>query len=228
MTLDTPEQIEQTWGGHQPVLKAVLEVIRPRSAVECGCGMFSTPYLQTVPALHTIEHDPRWAAKFCRLYSPPPHHQWTIHLFNAKNSTCIRELPPGEYQTICKWYTSLAARQPPFDFLFVDTLLSCRVPAAETLGCKAQLILIHDLEPPGPEVYEWPRLRTFLKDWCHYIHRPMGRVNKVHQIPWTGLYSREPLNLDALNDVVRRESKELWGLDVGLGMLPQGEDGLDG
>ena len=217
MVLSTEREIQQTWGSHQPVLKAVLEVLRPRSAVECGCGIFSTPFLQTVPAIHTIEHAPGWAARMCTRYAPPPHHRWTIHRFGSfKNSTKFEDVTKEEYQQVCKWYTNLAAREQQFDFLFVDTFTICRVPATETLGPKAQVILIHDVEPASRDHFEWPRLETFLEGWRKYIHKPDGVVAKRHQIPWTGLYSRNLLDLDGLNKVVRRESMALWGLDAGL------------
>jgi len=47
MTLENAWQVEQTWGSHQPVLKAVLEVLKPFSVVECGCGNYSTPLLRS-------------------------------------------------------------------------------------------------------------------------------------------------------------------------------------
>jgi hypothetical protein len=201
--------IERTWGSHQAVLKATLEVLKPQSAIECGCGYYSTPFMQTIPRLTTIEHDIRWAKK---IQSEFPGHEWVIKEFMAKNPTRISELAEGEFEKICTYYENLSKRLYPCDLLFVDTFTACRIPAVLYLGRIAETIIIHDLEPPGPEVYEWHRLDEFLKDWNKYIHKPMGHVGNGHQIPWTGLYSMDELSLplDELNEAMKPESMRLW------------------
>ena len=70
-------------------------------------------------------------------------------------------------------------------------------------------IIIHDLEPPGPEVYKWGMLDEFLKFWRKYLHKPGGKVGR-YPIPWTGLYCRDPLPLGKLNEVVKKDSQRLW------------------
>lgn len=221
MGLTNKWEIEQTWGSHQAVLKAVLQVLKPQSAIECGCGDFSTPYLQTVPRLHTIEHDPRWASKVCSSHPPGENHQWTTKIFKAKNPTRIEELPQGVFNEMCSFYTKLTDKTAPFDLLFVDTFTACRVPAISTLGVKAQWIIVHDLEPPGPEVYRWDLVEPFLKPWRKYIHKPMGMIGSGHQIPWTGLYSRLHLPLEELNKVVERESQRLWNRNTYLELIQE-------
>jgi hypothetical protein len=203
--------IERTWGSHQALLKSVLKVLKPEYNVECGCGDYSTPYLIEVSKfLTTIEHDPGWATKIQSQHSPIPKHQWLVKRFRAKNQTRIDELPSGEFRRIMEWYKFLGTGLNEFDFLFVDTFTACRVPAVLGLGHLAKYIMIHDLEPPGPEVYEWKRLDGFLKDWKKYIHKPLGQVGNGHQIPWTGLYSRTPLPRGQLSNAMRDESKRLW------------------
>lgn len=224
MGLTNSWKIEQVWGSHLPVLKAVLEVLQPQSAVECGSGDFSTPHLLSVPRLHTIEHDPGWALKMESKYPSPPYHKWTVQRFRAKNPTRISELPEGEYQVIKNFYEDMAEAEGSFDLLFVDTFTACRVPATVALGQKARWIILHDLEPPGPEVYEWPRLQSFLQPWRKYMHRPQGSIGNGHQIPWTGLYSILHVDLEALNKVVERESLRLWGQKIPLELVP--EEGL--
>jgi len=226
MGLTKQEDIAKTWGSHQPLLKAVLEVLKPKSAVECGCGDFSTPHMKWIPYLTTIEHDPRWAKIIQNEYpwrlgkidenSPggvkksPIKWNWYIERFEAKNPTRISELPTGEFDNICYYYQRLATEFKPFDLLFVDTFTACRVPAVLYLGTLAEYIIIHDLEPPGPEVYEWERLDDFLKGWKQYLHKPMGHVGNGHQIPWTGLFSRKEIPLDELNKAMEPESIRLW------------------
>jgi len=218
--------IERTWGSHQAVLKATLEVLKPNSAIECGCGNYSTPHMKWIPYLITIEHDIKWAKEIQRKYpwrlakpdensldgikKSPVTWNWFIREFQAKNPTRINELPEGEFEKICNYYESLANELDLFDLLFVDTFTACRIPAVLYLGRIAKTIIIHDLEPPGPEVYEWHRLDEFLKDWNKYIHKPMGHVGNGHQIPWTGLYSKTELPLDELNKAMEPESLRLW------------------
>jgi len=206
MGLNNKWDIERTWGSHQPLLKSVLKVLKPGSAVECGCGDYSTSHLRSVQNLITIEHDSRWASKIRHQYSPE--HQWLVYQFQAKNQTRIAELPPGVFNEMNNYYKGLELE--PFDLLFVDTFTACRVPAVLHLGHLAEYIIIHDLEPPGPEVYEWSRLDEFLFGWNKLIHKPEGYINKAHKIPWTGLYSKTELPLDQLNEAMKDESERLW------------------
>ena len=208
--------IERTWGSHQAVLKAVVEVLKPESAVECGCGNFSTPILAQLPSLHTYEHDIVWANKMRADYAD---HEWTMERISAKNPDRISELPENEFENICKLYSDWAKEQGSFDLLFVDTFTCCRVPATACFGLKAKYIISHDHEPPGEEVYNWSMLDPFLAPWYKYTHRPDGKINGVHQIPWTNLYSREELDIDALNSVLLPESRRLWGVDTKLEII---------
>lgn len=210
MGLTKKWDIERTWGSHQALLKSVIQVLKPKSAIECGCGNFSTPYLQSIPHLITIEHDPRWASKVRHHYSPSNVHKWLVKQFQAKNATRIAELPPGVFEEMNQYYEETAKGLNPFDLLFVDTYTACRVPAVLKLGNLAEYIIIHDLEPPGPEVYEWGRLDEFLSEWKSYIHKPLGHVGHGHQIPWSGLYSKSPIPLDQLNEAMKPESERLW------------------
>jgi len=141
---------------------------------------------------------------------PQSQQQWLMAAFRAKNSTRIAELPSGEFERICDYYGKLATELGPVDFLFVDTFTACRVPATLSLGPLAEYIIIHDLEPPGPVVYEWARLDDFLKGRRKYIHMPMGQIGNGHQIPWTGLFSRKPIPLEDLNEAMKPESVRLW------------------
>lgn len=215
MSLDTEEQIRQTWGSHQPVMYGLTRVLWPHSVIECGCGKYSTPWLQSFEKLLTIEHCPAWAKKMQKKY-PCKHHKWIVQNFPWNNGTKISELNNEQYKYICNWYNTLADSLDPFDFLFMDDYLSCRVPATLSLGNKAQIILVHDMEPQSQNVYEWDRLDDFFKPWHKYIHKPMGFVNKKHQIPWTGVYSRFPLDLKTINDIVVPRSWDLWNQNVGL------------
>lgn len=220
MTLSTKEEIAQTWGSHQPVLKAVLQVLKPRRAIECGCGDFSTPHFQSyVPNLLTIEHDPRWADVVMSRYKPWRAHKWLVKSFQATNSTGIDDLPAGEWEKILAYYKNQGQTLTACDFLFVDTLRSARVPAVLGLSCLTPVLLLHDLEHTSPAFYQYERLTEHLEGWHCCMLRPSGKIAKTHRIAWTALYSRDVLDLDALNIVVRKESQKLWGKDFGLELI---------
>ena len=199
--------IERTWGSHQPLVKAVMRVLKPQTVVECGCGDFSTPHLTEAPNLFTIEHNQYWGDKMKEKY---PNHNWKIRTFNAKNPTRIDELPPGEYKTIYEYYENLAKQFDHINLLFVDTFTACRVPAILNLGPKATYIILHDVEPPGPIVYSLDKLDTFFRRWNKYIHRPLGKIGGNHPIPWTGFFSRAAIPLQDINAEMEAESIRLW------------------
>lgn len=208
--------IERTWGSHQAVLKAVVETLQPESAVECGCGNYSTPILSKLNYLHTFEHDVTWANRMQKRF---PSHNWTVKRIRASNPTRISELPENEFVHICALYADWAKKENSFDLLFVDTFTCCRVPAIACFGLKAKWIISHDHEPPGDEVYQWPMLDPFFAPWFKYSHRPEGMVAGKHQIPWTNLYSREELDLEEINKYLLPESRRLWDMDTEMEVI---------
>lgn len=215
MTLETEQHVEQTWGSHQPVLRAVLEVLEPEEAIELGCGNYSTPHLQAcVGDLLTVEHDPNWATKILQKHPARDGHKWIVHPFRCENATAIADLPEGEWEAINDFYKSLAATMTHCDFLFVDTFRAARVPAVLKMAKLADVVLLHDLEGNSPQYYEYDRLGHFLEhsNPYHYMHRPEGMVNGIHKVPWTALYSRRSLPLEEMNMVIHRESERLWGV----------------
>jgi len=209
-----PNEIKQTWGSHQPLLKSFLSVVQPKTAVECGCGNFSTPHLQKVPHLITIEHDRKWADRLQKKFP----HKWIIKEAHVRNPKRIKDLPSGEWERINAFYKETAAKLEPFDFLFVDTIPCCRIPAILHLGHLARTILLHDVEPPGDVLfYEYPRLYTTTKDHpmydfeYTYLHRPSGKIRGKYTIPWTVLFSRDLQPINRLNKRIVEESRKLWG-----------------
>ena len=217
MTLLTPWEIEQTWGSHQPLLRGVLEVLRPLSAVECGCGNFSTPLLRSrVPELVTVEHDARWAEATRKKFPETPAHRWILHPIPARNGTDPAAMPEDDLRLLQEFYSGLAKSLPPYGFLFVDTYRCARVPAALALAPQADVVLLHDAEPSSRDFYRYHLLDAMWRGWHRYEHRPEGRVARTHALPWTALYSREPLPLEAMQAPIVRESMRLWGQEVRL------------
>jgi hypothetical protein len=223
MTLSTDWEVEQTWGSHQPLLQAVLEVLKPNSALECGCGNFSTPRLHShVKELITVEHDQPWAQKIMKRFPhDPPLHSWVVHPISANNSTPIEDMDQGAVKGLVKFYQDLAKQIKSVDLLFVDTYRCARVIAVEALLPKARWIILHDLEPASIPWYGWDHLepRMSVKGMFCYYHRPEGKIAQTHQIPWTFLFTKGCLSeeqFSQMNVVVKRESFRLWTQEVGL------------
>jgi len=218
MSLDTPWQIEQTWGSNQAVIKGVMEGIRPTSILECGCGYFSTPLLRQGPGLlMTIEHDKVWSKKIQKDFPPSVTHLYdTLELSGIRNGTPHDELTGFMKRSINCFYTTTFLTHPTFEFVLIDTYRCARVSAALALAPRTGLMMLHDVRPSSRDFYQYYRLDETFKDWYRYEHRPEGMINRAHIIPWTALYSREPLDLDALQEPIIKESERLWGQSVGL------------
>jgi len=218
MSLDTPWQIEQTWGSNQAVITGVMEGLRPRSVVECGCGYFSTPILRRgADLLMTIEHDRAWAKKVQNDFPPSDAHWYSTLTFpGLVNGTPHEDVAVDLQQHIERFYSAAFTEHAPYDFVLIDTFRCARVAAAKALAGRTDLMMLHDVRPSSRGFYRYHELDDMFKDWHRYEHRPQGMINKAHIIPWTALYSREPLDLDALQGPIIKESERLWGQSIGL------------
>lgn len=218
MSLNTPWQIEQTWGSSQAVLRGVAEAIKPHSAVECGCGNFSTPLLRLgASRLLTVEHDRPWSKRIQRDYPPCNTHYYVdLPLPGIRNGTPHADVPPGTLEYLANAYEHLAADVKACGFVLIDTFRCARVIAAKALARCTPLMMLHDVRPESREYYRYHDLDGMLGEWHRYEHRPVGKINKAHIIPWTALYSREPLDLEPLQGPIRRESERLWRQSIGL------------
>ena len=199
-------EIEQTLGSHQPLLKAVLRVLRPRKAIELGCGPFSTAHLVHVPNLLTITHNRKMAARVQNAYPQFPTHSWVIKKFRgvtAETKRCM--LSDDVEERIGAFYCTIESSAPMVDLLFVNTFQCCSVRAVMALAKKAKWIILHNVEPSAYERYGWRELDDMMAHRKKYIHRPPNQ-----QTHWTGMYSTSHLPLREINAIVRNESIDLW------------------
>jgi len=218
MVLETDWQVEQTWGGNQPVLKGVTEIIKPEYGIECGCGFFSTPILcKNIKNLVTLEHDNKWVKKVQKEFPSDEDHQYFVQpLNNVFNATSIEDIALTTINEINSFYEAIISFKQPINFLLIDTFRCARVPAALKLAPLAEIVVLHDVRPSSREYYQYHKLDEMFKDWIRYEHRPKGFINKEHIIPWTAVYSRETLNLNEINTIVKKDSERLWNQSVGL------------
>jgi len=219
MSLDTDQHVEQTWGSHQPFLHAIMEILKPHQVVELGCGKYSTPIIEKYATLIiTVEHDQGWAYKIIKSICDHPHHKWIIQPFNGiNNSTRRPDMSHAAKSAVDSFYKVL--KLPSTDFLFVDTFTCARVPAMIHLTQYAEMVMLHDLEGNSPQHYNFEEIGDVMKGWYRYRFAPEGMVNKIHQVPWTDLFSRRMLDTDKLQPVIDRESEKLWGFSGQLQLI---------
>ena len=205
MSLVHEEDIRKVWGSHIPLLTAVLEILKPNTAVECGCGNYSTPLLASFckNELTSIEHDCKWGKRMKKEFPE-------VHFILDEIPLCERRfLKKGQLEDIELLYKNYAAGFSPFDLLFVDTVACGRVPAFNALKHRAKWIVVHDTDPQSHLHYNYDLLDT--KGMFHYLLKPDGNVNG-HKLEWTSLYTHKKLvDLALLEKVVNRESLKLWG-----------------
>lgn len=212
MGMTDPRHIEQTWGSHMPFLTAMMETLVPTYAVECGCGEYSTPIIEKyAKSFLTIEHDAGWAKKVQKRTRSNQFHFWEVASFGGvHNSTRRCELTGSQLIDIERWYKAQTwAMNIPF--LFIDTFTACRVPAMQNFSKYANIVMMHDMEGNSPIHYDFPLIGDLMDDWHRYRLAPEGKIDGQYQIPWTDVWSREPLRLEPLQRIVRREADKLWG-----------------
>ncbi len=188
--------------------------MKPYSAIECGCGDFSTPLLRTyIHQLVTIEHDNRWAKLVQDQCPASPQHLWLVKPLEGgiKNPTAAADLLPAQREAITSIYKERAQELAPYDLLFMDTFRAGRVSAVKELLPKAKMLVLHDVEGPSYDYYQFGELEEILKGLHRYEHRPNREVSG-HSVPWTALYTRSPIDLDKVNEHVAIEAERLWGV----------------
>jgi len=202
MVLKTEEDIKKVWGSHLPLVQAVIEVFQPQSAVECGCGNYSTPVLSKIKKLISIEHDIKWGKKIAKQYPDVEFIMDEIPLVER------RFLKPGKLEEIEQLYESYAKGLAHFDLLFVDTVACGRVVSFNALRHLAQWIIVHDSDPASCLHYNYNLLNT--TGLFHYRLMPEGNVNG-HKLEWTSFFTREPIAIKKLKKVIDKYAEELWG-----------------
>jgi len=227
MALNTPHELAQTWGGHQPILRALMRELEPASVVECGCGHFSTPILVDGPLrIDTIEHDANWAVVVCEVIGKRDGHAWYLeHLAGAHNGTKLDELTLAHKHDVDRYYRSMADEFTEIDLLFVDTFTAARPAALIHLGPLANVIVLHDTEHTSPAHYRYGLADDVLREMHHYSYRPEGQTAEGHRYTWTDVFSREPLDAIRLASEASANAIALWGQAPELIYLGKGPTG---
>ena len=205
MALVTYDNIKKVWGSHIPLTNAAMEILKPESVIECGCGNFSTPILSAAKRHTVIEHNLEWANHCLNRWPDADYKLQPV--FETGHNDASRE----ELNQILDWYAEWAVTLDPVDLLFVDTVTKCRVPAFDMLAPQAEVIILHDTDPDSWQHYGFNALYT--GGLHHYQLQPLGKVNG-HKIEWTSLFSRKRLCLGDWEVKIKPPAAGLWGPDV--------------
>ncbi len=218
MAIESPWDFERVLGSHQAVLSGIINVLNPKSGIECGGGDHSTPLLRaSLDCLITIEHNVKWWEELKEKYPENTNHEWIFRPFwGITDHTRLCDISDEDKRIVEACYKELGGFLPPCDLMLDDTHLCARLPAIRYLHPKVRMIIVHDMCPQFRTWYGYQYIKDILTGWYCYMHKPVGKIGGTHPIPWTGLYSRDPLPVDEMDVFVKEESMRLWEQPVGL------------
>lgn len=168
-------QINQEFGSHIDVLKAVCGICRPQLTIEFGMGLNSTGLLLgQSDMLFSVEHNAKWYSRVVRRLPRPPCVLVPI-LWRDEHVEDMLEL--------------LADQR--FDLALIDGPGRSRVKCAQRLLSRTRFLVLHDTEAT---CYDWePLFDQFLQQDVHFF-------TSRKAIPWTTVVTSD---LDDLQMIVQ-------------------------
>ena len=160
------------WSTHQPVVRAMVELINPELILELGVGRYSTPLFVRFPAQKIIhvESEQGWLnlVKEENLGAITSKSEWRHHDIAPLGIESIKILPSqlneSQKTAIDNYYTSLAneIKIMPYksSLIFTDGFASCRKSTVDCLTGVTDVMIFHDAEKP--EEYGYDKLEPKL------------------------------------------------------------------
>lgn len=155
------------WSTHQPVVRAMVELIKPELILELGVGRYSTPLFVRFPYAQKIIHvesEQGWLdlVKKENLGSITPKSEFRHHDLSGLGIESIKTLPSmlSEHQTneINKYYNALAHEITTMPYkssiIFTDGFASCRKSTVDCLTSVTDVMIFHDAEKPAAYGYD--------------------------------------------------------------------------
>lgn len=132
------------WATHQPLIRAVMDIYKPKFVLELGIGLYSTPvFFEYRTEYLGIENNKEWIDEMGKKYI----NSFIYHdLGEITEGTGYSELTEKQKQEIVSFYQKLNIYGPGLRLLFVDQFTSCRTISINTLKDKFDLIIYHDSE----------------------------------------------------------------------------------
>lgn len=140
----TGAQRSAIYSSHVPLIRAALEVFRPRHVLELGSGTYSTTQFLRAESSTSLEQDDAWYdsmrpiqdAKHRIVYMPVPAPQ-------DKKRWRIVPAPGEQTAAAASWYEKHL--RPDTDMVFVDHFGGYRAHAAQSLHARVPVLLHHDV-----------------------------------------------------------------------------------
>lgn len=172
------------WQTHQPLIKAVMDLYKPKFILELGQGPFSTPlFIKDGIEFLSLENDIEWynymktQYKFKSIFHPLDD--------GVTIGTRLFQLIPLQKARIFHYYEDLKLSEVRPNLLFVDQWTCNRTLSINALKPRFDLIIYHDCQPPfGIEEYEYNLIN--FTDFNVYFLR--------NCINWTGIMIRKEID----------------------------------
>lgn len=191
---------DYAWSTHQPLLNALLDVFKPKTVLELGTGLFSTPIFisRNLNKLVCIENDEGWFNRMNGEFG----NKCDMKLHKLENDlnvrTFLRQLTSNQKETIVRYYEALAKSIQDDNLnpklLFVDNFACCRSLAINTLHKDFDIVVYHDCEPAGITFYEYHFVENLKIEFNSYVLKTPKS--------WTGCFIRRTLSQDALKSSI--------------------------
>lgn len=185
-----------SWATHQPMIKAVMDLLKPDFVMELGSGYHSTLVFKDYwVKLLSIDDNKEWVDYLNITYNLDiVWHQTGIENANIKYT----DLPKEDRDKLHSFYKGLLKElSHKKNLLFVDNFTSGRYPAIKELKDYFWAVIYHDCQPEGIEQFSYNLIdpkgfnRYYLKSeasWtCLMIHTQadpgLKKLKKAIQ-PW--------------------------------------------
>lgn len=157
-------------GTHLPVLQSIIEIFRPRLAMELGAGLYSTPLLvDNFEWLVSVENDQFWYKKICRRYANKRNIEIIYHPIEKHIHSSLSSLDINEVEIHRSFYQSLSDANPKSELLFVDQASCLRTISLMEMYRRFKFIVWHDADC---DKYEYQRFYDLdLSDYNRYWFR---------------------------------------------------------
>jgi len=130
------------WSTHQPFIRAIMELYKPKYVLELGIGNYSTPvFLEYSTILKSIENDSDWINEIKSKY---PEIDVTHHDAGVSQSEPLRRVSQPILNNIRRYYDSLEVPEISPKLLFVDQFSACRTISINALANKFDFVIFHD------------------------------------------------------------------------------------
>ena len=133
------------WATHQPLIRAVLDLYKPKFILELGIGIYSTPLFKNHNAMF-IENDKDWIELMSKeLEIEIIHHD----LGGIHDYDLVNQISREQQKEIEKYYKKISIPKLKPNLLFVDQVPSCRLISINALRDKFDIIIYHDDDEQG-------------------------------------------------------------------------------